>query len=139
MVLTLIVRQLIKCQRPCGERLLQQGGLRKKLEDVIPNLKERSDKLYKQFNMQFFFKNIETENEDAAFLFQDIHSITISNKDNKNKIARKREAILHRIDDYDHELLKTDFKSNTITVHGSILSAGFFCLCAIAAHRAAKH
>ena len=67
----------------------EQGGLRKKLEDVIPELKERSDKLYKQFNMQYFFKNIETENEDAAFLFQDIHSITVSNKDNKSKIVFK--------------------------------------------------
>lgn len=67
----------------------EQGGLRKKLEDVIPELKERSDKLYKQFNMQYFFKNIETENEDAAFLFQDIHSITVSNEDNKSKIVFK--------------------------------------------------
>ena len=67
----------------------EQGVLRKKIEDVLPELKERSDKLYKQFNMQYFFKNIETENEDAAFLFQDIHSITISNKDNKSKIVFK--------------------------------------------------
>ena len=66
-----------------------EGRLRKKLEDVIPELQERSDKLYKQFNMQYFFKNIETENEDAAFLFQDLRSITISNKDNKNKIVFK--------------------------------------------------
>lgn len=73
-----------------SEKTLQrykQGHLRKRLEDVIPELKERSDKLYKQFNMQYFFKNMETENEDAAFLFQDIHSITISNKKNKNKIV----------------------------------------------------
>lgn len=67
----------------------EEGRFRKKLEDVIPELKERSDKLYKQFNMQYFFKNIETENEDAAFLFQDLRSITISNKDNKNKIVFK--------------------------------------------------
>lgn len=67
----------------------EEGRFRKKLEDVIPELKERSDKLYKQFNMQYFFKNIETENEDAAFLFQDLHSITISNKDNKNRIVFK--------------------------------------------------
>lgn len=67
----------------------EQGRLRKKLEDVIPELKERSDKIFNQFNMQYFFKNIETENEDAAFLFQDIHSITISNKKNKNKIVFK--------------------------------------------------
>ncbi len=67
----------------------KEGRLRKKLEDVIPELKERSDKLYKQFNMQYFFKNIETENEDAAFLFQDLHSLTISNKDNKNRIVFK--------------------------------------------------
>lgn len=67
----------------------EQGGLRKRLEDVIPELKERSDKLYKLFNMQYLFKNIETENEDAAFLFQDIHSITISNKENKSKIVFK--------------------------------------------------
>ena len=67
----------------------KEGRLRKKLEDVIPELKERSDKLYKQFNMQYFFKNIETQNEDAAFLFQDLHSLTISNKDNKNRIVFK--------------------------------------------------
>ncbi len=67
----------------------EQGGLRKRFEDVIPDLKERSDKLYKQFNMQYFFKDVETETEDAAFLFQDIHSITISNKDNKSKIIFK--------------------------------------------------
>ncbi|WP_022932100.1 hypothetical protein [Treponema bryantii] len=71
----------------------EQGGLRKRLEDVIPNLKERSDKLYKQFNMQYFFKNIETENEDAAFLFQDIHSIAISNKDNKSRIVFKENVL----------------------------------------------
>lgn len=76
---------------PSGNTLkrYEEGRLRKKLEDVIPELKERSDKLYKQFNMQYFFKNIETENEDAAFLFQDLHSLTISNKDNKNKIVFK--------------------------------------------------
>ena len=66
-----------------------EGRLRKKLEDVIPELKERSNKLYNQFNMQYFFKNIETENEDAAFLFQDLHSLTISNKENKNRIVFK--------------------------------------------------
>jgi hypothetical protein len=69
------------------KKRFNEGRLRKKLEDVIPELQERSDKLYKQFNMQYFFKNIETENEDAAFLFQDLRSITISNKDNKNKIV----------------------------------------------------
>ena len=75
------------------KRSYEQGGLRKKIEDVIPELKDRSDKLYKQFNMQYFFKNIETENEEAAFLFQDIHSITISNKENKSKIVFKENKI----------------------------------------------
>ena len=92
----------------------EQGGLRKKLEDVIPELKERSDKLYKQFNMKYFFKNIETENEDAAFLFQDIHSITISNKDNKSKIVFKENKTSNLNEIYYTERNKqTEQKENT--------------------------
>ena len=34
------------------KKRFNEGRLRKKLEDVIPELQERSDKLYKQFNMK---------------------------------------------------------------------------------------
>lgn len=93
-----------------------QGKLKKKLEDVIPELKDRSDKLFNQFNMQFFFKNIETENEEAAFIFQDIHSVTISNKENRSKIVFKDNnksnlnEIFYANEEKDSELIK---KSNS--------------------------
>lgn len=68
-----------------------KGYGKEKLEEVIPNWIKRSDEIYERFNMQYNFKNIETESEDLAFLFQDIHSVTISNKKDSRWIAFKKD------------------------------------------------
>lgn len=68
-----------------------RGYGKEKLEEVIPNWIKRSDEIYERFNMQYNFKNIETESEDLAFLFQDIHSVTISNKKDSRWIAFKKD------------------------------------------------
>ena len=68
-----------------------KGYGKEKLDEVIPNWIKRSDEIYEKFNMQYNFKNIETESEDLAFLFQDIHSVTVSNKKDSRWIAFKKD------------------------------------------------
>lgn len=64
-----------------------RGYGQEKLNAVIPGWKKRSDEIYERFDMKYLFKKMESENEEAAFLFQDIHSMTISGKDKSKEIT----------------------------------------------------
>lgn len=65
------------------------GYGQEKLNAVIPGWKKRSDEIYERFDMKYLFKKMDSENEVAAFLFQDVHSMTISGKDNSKEITIK--------------------------------------------------
>ena len=60
-----------------------------KLEAVIPGWKKRADEIYERFHMKYVHKNVE-DGEDVAFLFQDIHSMTISGRDDSKEIRIKK-------------------------------------------------
>lgn len=64
------------------------GFGQKKLDSIIPGWKKRADEIYEKFNMKYVHKNVEQE-EDSAFLFQDIHSMTISGKNDSTEIKIK--------------------------------------------------
>lgn len=67
-----------------------QGYGQKKLEEVIPRWKKISDEIYERFDMNYVFKNIESEESDSSFLFQDIHSMAISGNDKSKNITIKK-------------------------------------------------
>lgn len=61
-----------------------------KLEAVIPGWKKRADEIYERFHMKYVHKNVEA-GEDVAFLFQDIHSMTIFGRDDSREIRIKKD------------------------------------------------
>ena len=80
-----------------SEKQKKSGYGQEKLEAIIPSWKKRADEIYDRFHMKYVHKNVE-EGEDTAFLFQDIHSMTISGRDDSKEI-RIRKADEKRINE----------------------------------------
>ncbi len=72
-----------------SEKQKKSGYGQEKLETIIPSWKKRADEIYDRFHMKYVHKNVE-EGEEAAFLFQDIHSMTISGRDDSKEIRIKK-------------------------------------------------
>jgi hypothetical protein len=72
-----------------SEKQKKSGFGQEKLEAIIPSWKKRADEIYDRFHMKYVHKNVE-EGEDTAFLFQDIHSMTISGRDDSKEIRIKK-------------------------------------------------
>ena len=72
-----------------SEKQKISGYGQEKLEAIIPSWKKRADEIYNRFHMKYVHKNVE-EGEDTAFLFQDIHSMTISGRDDSKEIKIKK-------------------------------------------------
>lgn len=72
-----------------SEKQKKSGYGQEKLEAIIPSWKKRADEIYDRFHMKYVHKNVE-EGEDTAFLFQDVHSMTISGRDDSKEIRIKK-------------------------------------------------
>ena len=107
-----------------------QGFGQKKLEAVIPGWKKISDEIYERFDMSYVFKNMGSGDGDAAFLFQDIHSIAISGNDKSKDITIKKlenrrvNAISYLQDDAKEDQDGKNFKHMIRDVRGFLK---YFC------------
>lgn len=60
-----------------------------KINNIIPGWKKRAQEIYDRFNMKYIFKNSDTEVFGSAFLFQDVHSMAVTNQVDQHHIAFK--------------------------------------------------
>ena len=106
-----------------------QGYGQEKLNSVIPGWKKRSDDICERFNMNCVFKNAESE-EDAVFLFQDVHSMAISGNEKsknisiKNSPTKRVNEILYLYETAEKDLNNKDFKFMIKDVRGFLK---YFC------------
>lgn len=66
-----------------------KGFGKDKIDAVVPGWKKRAEEIYERFNMKYVFKNTEEETLDATFLFQDVHSMAITDKVEQHHISFK--------------------------------------------------
>lgn len=98
-----------------------------RLKKVIPGWNERVLQINNRFSMQYVFKNTQSVSENDTFLFQDVHSLLVSKKSDKKRIAYKTNGKKSQNDIFLSSDVLEDEKSFTYMVKDVRGFLRFFC------------